>query len=303
MGDQAEALRKLVSKKKGEKQFSLVGGDAVSSQKIIAVTSGKGGVGKTNLVVNLSIALCKKNFKVLILDADLGLANIHVLLGLKPKFDLANVISGEKVLAEIIVDGPAGLKIIPGANGIEELANLNKEQQEFLLNRLTILEKQFDVIFIDTGAGLSDNVLRFVLSSDEVLVITTPELTAMTDAYGMIKVVATKNSSANIKLIVNMAKDEKTAKQTAEKLIAVAGKHLKKPLSFIGYVPIDKMVPVAVAKQTAFIVDFPGTPASLAVNSLTANIYTKKDKILQKNSGILNFVSKMRSTFKIGWLT
>jgi flagellar biosynthesis protein FlhG len=301
LADQAETLRKLVKKKFSEKIIPFKSKKASTSQKTIAVTSGKGGVGKTNIVANISILLSSLKVKVLILDADLGLANIHILLDLKPKYDLYDVITGKKSLAEVMMEGPKGITIIPGASGIEELANLTTEQRDFLLSRLSVLEDQFDIVFIDTGAGLSNNVLRFVFSADEVLVITTPEPTAITDAYGMIKVVQKKNKSAKLKLIVNMAKDLESAKSAEEKILSVAGKHLKNPIETLGYILADKNVQKSVSKQKAFVLEHPNASASVALKKIVKKIYTTQ-KQSDNSSGFTGFLKKLSLSFRLGWL-
>ncbi|GAB4257818.1 MinD/ParA family protein [Thermincola ferriacetica] len=164
--------------------------------RIIAVTSGKGGVGKTNFTINFALSLMAYGQKVIVLDADLGLANIDVILGISPKYNLYHVLKGEKTIQEIIVPGPQGLQIIAGGSGIQELANLRRWQVEQFIAKLGELEGLADILIIDTAAGLSRNVMSFVLAADEVIVITTPEPTAITDAYGLVKVMTTKKRTA-----------------------------------------------------------------------------------------------------------
>lgn len=194
MRDQAEKLRILARTIKNQVESEIKGNG--KKTRIIAVTSGKGGVGKTNFTINFALSLMAYGQKVIVLDADLGLANIDVILGISPKYNLYHVLKGEKTIQEIIVPGPQGLQIIAGGSGIQELANLRRWQVEQFIAKLGELEGLADILIIDTAAGLSRNVMSFVLAADEVIVITTPEPTAITDAYGLVKVMTTKKRTA-----------------------------------------------------------------------------------------------------------
>ncbi|MGI6225623.1 MAG: MinD/ParA family protein, partial [Peptococcales bacterium] len=185
MSTQLDRLRALTKNLKAKAECEISGKSRLT--KVITVASGKGGVGKTNFTLNFGLALAELGQKVLILDADLGLANVDVILGIVPKYNLLHVINDEKELSEIVIEGPKGIKIIPGGSGIYELADLKEWQLERFLIRLTTLEKEYDYLLIDTGAGISKNVLDFALAADEIFIITTPEPTSITDAYGLIK--------------------------------------------------------------------------------------------------------------------
>src|SRR5690554_1344524 len=191
MRDQAVGLRKLVNK--GQK----------SNSRVIVVASGKGGVGKTNIAVNLALALRQLDNCVALIDVDLGLANVDIVLGITPPYNLGHVFRGEKTLVEIIEDGPLGIKLLAGGSGMSELANLTGWRLEQFVKSLDELNREFDFVVLDTGAGIGQNVLSFALATDEVLVVTTPEPTAITDAYGLIKVVFQRNPQAQIRLIVD----------------------------------------------------------------------------------------------------
>jgi flagellar biosynthesis protein FlhG len=214
--DQAANLRRLVLEKKN---------DVPSSTRTIVITSGKGGVGKTSLSVSLAIALAEDGKSVTLVDADLGLANINVILGIIPKYNLYHVIKGKKRLKDIIIEVPEGIKIIAGASGFHQLANLEQKQRDEFIEAMNELASD-DYLIIDTGAGISQNVLSFVLAADEVIVVTTPEPTAITDAYGIIKAIASQTTEKNIKLIVNKAQSVSEGKRVAQRVINIAGQFL-----------------------------------------------------------------------------
>jgi flagellar biosynthesis protein FlhG len=209
--DQAANLRRLV-----------VETAATKRTRTIAITSGKGGVGKTSLAVALSIALAKDGSKVTLLDADLGLANINVILGIIPKYNLYHVIKGKKKLKDIVIDVPEGIKIIAGASGFHQLANLDMKQRMDFIEAVSELDED-DYMIIDTGAGISQNVLSFVGASDEVIVVTTPEPTAITDAYGIIKSIASQSPEKSVRLIVNRVQSVSEGKRVAQRVINIAG--------------------------------------------------------------------------------
>ena len=206
MEDQASELRAMFGKNGSNTNTGNTGTASNKPHKtrIIAVTSGKGGVGKSNISVNLAIAFAQTGKKVILIDGDLGMANVNVLLGITPKANLLDVLNKKKKMSDIILNTELGIQIIAGANGFSTIANLTDEQRDFFAEEFTTLSS-FDVIIIDTGAGVSENVLRFIESADEAYVVTTPEPTAITDAYGLIKIIATEFSNSQIvmKLIVN----------------------------------------------------------------------------------------------------
>ncbi len=207
--DQASTLRKLVS---AESDTTAAITQGVHTPRVIAVTSGKGGVGKSNIVSNLAFILSKMGKRVFILDADMGLANIDVLLGLAPAYNFQHVFRGEKSLAEIIVDGPGGVKILPASSGVQELSELTQEQKLYLLSEFSALGQHIDVLLIDTGAGISSNVMYFNMAAQEKLVVVTPEPTSITDAYAIFIVMANNYAEYYFKLIVIEAKVEHEAK-------------------------------------------------------------------------------------------
>ena len=209
MKDQAEKLREIFEKFDNNANIDPIDNLknlSKNSARVVTVTSGKGGVGKTNLTINLGIKLSQLGLKVIIIDADLGLSNIDVALGKTPKYNLSDVINYRKGIIEIMEDGPEGIKFISGGSGIQDLIKINKNQLANLLIELGKLDEEADIIFIDTGAGLSDNVLSFIYAAKEIILIATPEPTSITDAYALIKIIAQKDRNKDIKLIINRQK-------------------------------------------------------------------------------------------------
>ncbi len=265
MVDQAERLREIM---RGSRSF-------YNSTRVIAVTSGKGGVGKTNFAVNLGISLAKLGMKPLLVDADLGLANVDVILGLIPQYNLGHVILGEKNIVEVIMNGPSGLRVIASGSGVYKLANLNEKNLEQCLQNLNEIEKYTDIMIIDTGAGLSKNVLKFVLAAGEVIVVTTPEPTAITDAYGVIKVIASTDQNTPIWLVVNMVRSEQEGEQVLDRLATVSKRFLGVTILPLGFIPWDPVVSKAVKEQQPFIVSHPRTAAGQALSQIARNLLSE----------------------------
>lgn len=240
----------------------------------IAITSGKGGVGKTNIAANLGIAIAAQNMRVGIIDADLGLANIDVILKLKPRYTIEHVISGRKNMNEIFIRGPAGLIIIPAGSGTFSLANLSDLDRNRLMRELVEHTSDFDIMFIDTAAGISHNVMDFALTAQEVIVITTPEPTAITDAYGVIKVIS-QLKNTDIGIIVNMADSLDQAGSVAERIIIAARRHINANAHFVGHILNDAAVSNAISAQQPLIFRYPESNAAQCINALASKILGK----------------------------
>lgn len=253
-------------------------GTEFSKVRTIAITSGKGGVGKTNIATNLAMLLRRYKKRVLLVDLDLGLANVDILLGIHPEFTLQDVIEGRKEVKDIIVHGPDGIKIVPASSGIEEFARLNNTHKEQLYNGFRGLEEEIDIAIVDTGAGISSDVLSFVLASNEILLVTTPEPTAITDAYAMIKVLSRKRKNMMINLLINFSESKEDAEFTMKKLTLVTQRFLDVKLLYAGYVLQDPNVSIAARKQKSFIKEFPNTKASSCLGKLTANLLNSHDE-------------------------
>ena len=262
--DQAETLLKIMKDRKPNAD----GTDKPSAgPRIITIASGKGGVGKTNVATNLAISFARMGKEVVLMDADLGLANVNVVLGIIPKYNLYNVLKGQKSISDILTDTPEGVKLIAGASGFSQLADLNHDQKANFINEIEKLDFA-DLIIVDTGAGVSDNVLSFVLAADEILIVTTPEPTAITDAYGIIKTIATKRSDSSIKLIVNRVQSPNEANRVAERVINIASQFLSVKVENLGYIFEDVHVPKSVIQQKPFVVNSPTSKASTCINNL-----------------------------------
>lgn len=252
-GDQADTLRQMARTAKKNEQAGLDPALAAGGQgiRVIAVTSGKGGVGKSNVVANLSMALAAQGKRILIIDADLGVGNMDVLLGLSPQYNLNHVLSGEKMLSEIIIDVTPNIKLIPAGSGVQEYTSLGQHEKMKLLDELDMLDEAFDIMFIDTEAGISENVTYFTVAAQEILVVVTPEPTSITDAYALIKLLATRYSEHHFKVLVNMARDSEDALEVFRKLANVAGRFLDISLDYLGCVVRDDRLIDAVKKQKA----------------------------------------------------
>ncbi|MGA6924402.1 MAG: MinD/ParA family protein [Desulfosarcina sp.] len=236
--------------------------------RVIAITSGKGGVGKTNIVANLGYALCKAGKRVLIFDADLGLGNMDVLLGLTPRYNLSHVLDGERKLSDIIVQGPGNLKILPASSGIQALTKLTFPQKMELFNELNVLLGDYDVVLIDTAAGISSNVLFFNASASEIMVVVTPEPTSITDAYALIKILSVKYQEKHFRLIVNLSKNHKEAGEVSRQLCLVADRFLDVSIEYFGSVLVDDNVKIGVRKQKIVSEMAPMTLASRNIMEL-----------------------------------
>ncbi|MBZ0156351.1 MAG: MinD/ParA family protein [Alphaproteobacteria bacterium] len=234
----------------------------MTNPRIIAVSSGKGGVGKTNFVANLALFYASLNKKVLVLDADLGLSNIDVLFGIAPRFNLKHVLMGEKRMKDIIATGPLGIMIFPASSGVRELTGLTESQRLKLLEELDNFDVPFDIFLIDTGAGISDNVLFFCSAAQETVVVVTPEPTSIADAYALIKVLSRDFGEKHFRILVNTARSEKEAFDTFRKLAIVADKFLKLSVDYLGYLPMDQHVKDAIIAQKGFIAMYPNSAFS-----------------------------------------
>lgn len=272
-GDQADTLREMARTARKNQQ-NVTAGDAVGQKgiRVLSVTSGKGGVGKSNVVSNLAIALAMQGKKVLIIDADLGLGNLDVLLGLSPVYNLNHVLNGEKGLIDILIEGPAGIKIIPAGSGIQELTSLGQHEKLKLLDELDMLEEQFDFLIVDTEAGISENVTYFTVAAQEIIVVVTPEPTSITDVYALIKLLATRYSEHHFKVLVNMAKDSEDALEVFRKLANVAGRFLDISLDYLGCVVKDEKVIEAVKRQRAVSDLFPDSEAAGCFTTLAKRV-------------------------------
>ncbi len=258
--DQATELRELVKGLSKDK--------AENAARVIAVTSGKGGVGKSNISVNLSARLAKMGRKVAVLDADMGLANADVLCNVTSRVNLAHVVAGRKRLAEAVVEAPGGFHLIPGASGLSQMANLSEFERARVVSTFRQLETDYDLLLIDTGAGIGPNVMSFLLAADELLVVTTPEPTSITDAYALVKAVSRQRENVKVDLLTNMVRDRDEGRRVYDRVSVVCRRFLGISIGDAGHVVHDPRVSGAVRRRLPFVLDVPDSPASLCIKQL-----------------------------------
>ncbi|MBQ2480107.1 MAG: MinD/ParA family protein, partial [Treponema sp.] len=269
---------------------AMMGNGDPHKTRIIAITSGKGGVGKTNVAVNMAIAYAEIGKRVILIDGDMGMANVNVLLNIVPRYNLLQVINRQKKMSEIILDTEFGIKFIAGANGFSKIANLSKEELDYFTKEFLSLSNA-DIIIIDTGAGIANNVLQFVAAADEVYVVTTPEPTAITDAYGIIKIISTElvDRESNIKLLVNRVHSADEGKRISERIITIVGQFLNYKVDYIGFVYEDSVVQTAVIRQKPFIVVNPTSRPSVCIKHIVGRIEKTENNA---SVGVQNFLKK-----------
>lgn len=255
-----------------------------SRTRVIAVTSGKGGVGKTNVVANLAFSLSEMGRKVVVLDADFGLANIDVLLGLAPRFHLGHVLFGNKTLEEIMVQGPRGIRIIPASSGLQKLAELTDAQRHFLVRSFSLLDVDSDFFLIDTAAGISGNVIHLLLAAQEVIVVSAPEPTAIVDAYAVVKILLSEDRAKNIRILINSAKSEGEAQEVFRQINSVVTRFLDRELAYLGHIERDSHVAQAVRSQTLVTHSFPKAPASRCFRTLAQTLAGEPARLEPINS-------------------
>jgi len=256
----------------------------VSKLKKIAITSGKGGVGKTNVVVNIGVTLARMGMKVAVLDADYGLGNIDILLGIEPEQDISDLLKDTATLEEILIS-KNGLLIIPACSGVQSLTHLSEYQEILLYKELKKLEKMVELLIIDTAAGISDNVISLLLAADEVYLVVSPENTSIVDAYAVVKVITELDAFKTISVIANMVEDEGEGSEVFLKISRAVKKFLNKELHYLGYIKKDDCVVDAIKFQQPVVEKFPGSPAakdylelSQAIIERVAQMVPKKDK-------------------------
>jgi flagellar biosynthesis protein FlhG len=241
--------------------------------KVIAVTSGKGGVGKTNVSVNLACQLARRGERVLLMDADLGLANVDIMLGIRPKWNLSHVLDGKCEIDDIVVKGPNGIDILPAASGIKKMADLGPDQHAAIVNALSALKGDYDTMIVDTAAGISDSVVTFAQASHYIMVVVTDDLTSMADAYALIKVMNREAGITRFKVLRNMVDTYDQARDGFERLNEVAQRFLDVRLEYAGFIPRDPLLVKADAAQKAVTELYPGTDASLAFRTLADTVH------------------------------
>lgn len=275
MNDQANRLRQM-NEMMGASRSAIL--KPIQTQaRVITVTSGKGGVGKTNVTVALAVAFARLGKKVLILDADLGLSNVDVILGASAPGNLFQVIHNGLDLNDVVADGPLGIKFISGGSGIYDLSNLSDSQIQYFLHQVGQFDNWADIILIDTGAGLNRMVLNFVLAADEVVVVTTPEPTAVADAYAVIKAYAAKGGQSPVRLIVNRVRELAEGEGVLNKLAKVSQRFLGLPISHLGFIFEDRMVQKSVTSQVPLMVAYPDSVAARCIDRIAHSLIYGED--------------------------
>jgi len=288
MLDQAQKLRNLVQKE-GNSDYS-----DVTIPRLITVTSGKGGVGKSNFVVNLSIALVEMGKRVLILDADVGMGNDDVLMGFCPKYNLYDIIFNNKEIEEVIITAPCGVKLLPAGTGINKLDELTSGQRDHFVSKLSKIH-DVDFIIMDTGSGINRSVLGFIACCEELIIVTTPEPTALTDAYSLMKAVMHFRIKSSAQIVVNKSSDNNEGLETFRKFDYAVSKFLKSPLQYLGCITDDKKVITSVKRQEPFVIAFPNCSASRDVKDIASKLLGTS--AAQKGLGIDGLFKKIFNIF------
>ena len=264
----------------------------------IAITSGKGGVGKTNLAVNLATVLATAQRRVVLMDADMGLANADILCNIQPRYNLAHVVAGQRRMPEVLTPTPNGFSLVAGASGLTRMAELSEQDRARILQELETLQDAADVIIIDTGAGISRNVMAFTAAADHVVVVTTPEPTAITDAYAVLKVLIRSGSKAHLSLMVNQVRNRDEARAVHDRISSVARQFLQAELAFSGYVVADPCVSQSVRKRAAFVKEFPKSAACQCVEAWANRLAQHVDvaRVAQRPTG--GFFNRLASWWR-----
>ncbi|MDD4337285.1 MAG: MinD/ParA family protein [Firmicutes bacterium] len=293
MSDQAEVLRQAAQRGRNREPLRrLSQRKSDDTARVVAVTSGKGGVGKTSFVVNLAVVLADLGMRVTILDADLGLANVDVLLGLAARHNLHHVINGTLSLEDILIKGPRDVQIIPGASGLRDIADMGLEDRKYLVESLYKTTRGRDLVIVDTAAGMSRNVLDFVLSAQEIIVLTAPEPAAMTDAYAMIKVISRENPNSVVRLVVNMCPNRTEAENVVEQLTLLSDRFLDFSFDALGYIPTDPLVGKAIRARQPFVLAYPYVPASAAMVSIARRLRGMPEQD-HSEAGVGQFIKRL----------
>lgn len=264
--------------------------------KVIAVTGGKGGVGKTNITLNLAIAMAKQGKRVMVLDADLGLANVDVMLGLRVDKNLSHVLSGECCLDDVLVTGPHGVKIAPATSGTQAMTELTPTEHAGLIRAFSELQSQIDVLIVDTAAGISDMVLSFSRAAQDILVVVCDEPTSLTDAYALIKLLNREHGVFRFKVVANMVRDLREGRELFSKLSKVTGRFLDVALELVATIPFDENIRKSVRKQTAIVDAYPASPAAVAITQLATQ--AQRWPIPTQPGGHLEFFLEQLTTSK-----
>lgn len=290
--DQAAKLREL-SKNALISKYEETTDENHASSHVIAITSGKGGVGKSSFTVNLALVLASFNKRVLIIDADLGMANVDVMMGCTANYSLLNIINGTHSLEEVIVTGPRDVKILSGGSGIRSLTKLSTIELQRVINQIVQYEKNTDFVLFDTGAGMGENVMSFLLAAEDIILVTTPEPTALTDAYSILKAYLGNKGKASLRLVVNKAGDEKESSIITDRLTKIADKFLNIQLEQLGYIFEDAAVSKSIKGQVPLVLESPNSPAAKCITNIAHKLVFGSEKV--EKTGISGFLKNFLS--------
>jgi flagellar biosynthesis protein FlhG len=290
MHSQAAKLKEIMAEKRAAVQEQL----ANVNTRIIAIASGKGGVGKSTFTVNFAYNLSKLDKKVLIIDNDIGMANLDIMLGVQPRFDLGHLLRGNCTLQEAVTEGPAGIKLLSGITGDDTFIDINNDLMHKLGELGSELENEYDFLLIDLGAGAGNSIVSTILAAEELILVLTPEPTAVMDSYSLIKILAKHNYHQSIKMIINQSDNKKEAKQTAERIIKTVKKYLELEISLFGTVSYDRKISSALRKQKPFAEIFSGRPAARDFAEITRKITGEEDP---RSGGVKSYFYKMVGFF------
>ena len=296
MSDQASKLREMAAEEQGTSKME--------NARVLAVTSGKGGVGKTTMSVNLALEMAKRGNRVVVFDADFGLANVEVMLGIRPTYNLLDLIHNNMQMSEIITEGPGGIGFISGGSGVSELATLDNASIKLLISELVKLDKMYDIVIIDTGAGITDSVMEFVMMSPEVLLVVTPEPTSITDSYSLLKVLRRRDSfdasAKSISVVANRTETAAEGQEIFEKINTVATKFLGTSLSYLGQVPQDRNASMAVIEQKPIVLAYPQSAAAKGISDLVGKLLNEPVTEKKKNGLARVFIDFFKAKNRIG---
>ncbi|MEJ6950235.1 MinD/ParA family protein [Natronospora cellulosivora (SeqCode)] len=282
MNDQATQLRKKVAAK-------------AHKTRIIAIASGKGGVGKSNITVNLGLALQERGKKVLLLDADLGMANLDILLGITPTYNLSHVLKGRCSFQEALIVGPGNIDILAGTSGVDDLVNISSTEIKRLIEASSQMESKYDIIIIDIGAGIHLSVTNFIMACDDALIVLTPEPTAIMDAYSLVKFLARRKYQNQISLLINQTSSYKEGENVAKRMKKAIKEYLRLDIEIMGYIPYEETVKQSVKQQAPFFITYPKTKAVQALKDVAAKILNKVEE--NSSNGMKAFVYKIVGIF------